>query len=121
MTMSEIAHLEFAGRGGERLEAFYRDLFGWTFRKEGGDYSYWKAAIGSDDGLTVGIRHEPEGPPEMIPYFRVEDVGASASKAEELGGSVRIAPTSTPEFIFAVVLDPDGNGVGLIQPLPKSA
>ena len=120
--MNEITHIEFAGVAGEKLEAFYRGLFGWTFRKSSpGGFSYFRAELAATDGPTVGIRHEPEGPAEVIPYFRVEDVSESAARAEELGGSIRIAPMSTPEFTFAVVLDPEGNPVGLIQPWPKSA
>jgi predicted enzyme related to lactoylglutathione lyase len=111
-----IVHIEFAGKDGHALEAFYRELFGWDSRREtpgGHDYGRFTPAGGS--AVTGGIRHEPEGPAETVVYVRVADVARSAERAQELGGRVRLGPMTHDERIFAIVEDPAGNPVGLLD------
>lgn len=110
-----IVHIEFAGVNGAQLESFYRDLFGWSINRENvGGFPYGRINFGASE-LTGGIRHEPEGKAELVIYVGVEDLATSFAKAQELGGSVLIPPMETPEVTFALIADPEGNPIGLVQ------
>jgi predicted enzyme related to lactoylglutathione lyase len=113
---ARIAHVEFAGPDGGRLEGFYEGLFGWKSRRERpAGHDYGRFAPGGDAPPSGGIRHEPGGPAEVVVYVAVPDVSASADRAVSLGGRIRIAPLSAGDRDFAVIEDPAGNPVGLIE------
>lgn len=111
-----VTHFEIAGQDGERLESFYAGLFDWKVEAReiaGNRYAYLET--GSEEGLTGGIRHEPDGRAEIVLYVEVEDLEASIARAEGLGATIRIPPMETPEVTFALIEDPEGNPIGLIQ------
>ena len=111
---SPIVHFEIAGRDGESLESFYTELLGWNIeRQDMGGSPYGRVETGGD--LTGGIRHEPEGKPEVVLYVEVEDLSAAVERAGELGAEVRIPPMETPAVTFALIGDPEGNPIGLVQ------
>jgi predicted enzyme related to lactoylglutathione lyase len=114
---ARIKHIEIAGREGERLRSFYGELFGWTITRRdvvGLDY-YDVEPGGQPSELTAGIRHEPEGEPEIVVYIEVDDVDASVEKAQALGATVRIPPMEHGDLRFALIRDPEGNPIGLTQ------
>ena len=47
--------------------------------------------------------------PHFMVYFRVEDCGATAGQASELGGEVHVQPVDIPPGQFAVIGDPLGS------------
>jgi predicted enzyme related to lactoylglutathione lyase len=112
--VSRIKHIEIAGVDGNRLQAYYAELFGWdiTHRDVGG-FDYHDIDLPGE--LTGGIRHEPNGKPEIVIYVEVDDLEGSIENARALGGSVRIPPTHHGDFRFALMQDPEGNPVGLTQ------
>lgn len=110
-----VVHFEIAGRDGKRLEEFYSKLFGWKIeRKEAGGSPYGLIQTDRDD-LTGGIRHEPEGDPEVVLYIRVPVLTDAVEAARRLGGEVRIPPMTAGGLTFALIRDPEGNRVGMIQ------
>ena len=111
-----IVHVEFAGPDGELLENFYRELFGWEIHRESpGGHVYGRFSPEPGTPLTGGVRHEPEGHAEIVVYVAVPDVSDRVDRALVLGGGVRV-PTRTYEGrTFAVIEDPAGNPVGLVQ------
>ena len=113
---NRIVHIEIAGVRGESLETFYSELFGWDIQREAiAGYPYGRIDFGKDNVLTGGIRHEPEGSSEIVIYIEVEDLAASVKRAQELGATVRIPPLASSEVTFALVVDPEGNPIGLVQ------
>lgn len=111
-----VVHFEIAGRDGEALETFYRDLFDWKIeRREAGGFPYGFVSTGGEGDVPGGIRHEPEGKAEVVLYVEVEDVEAAVAEASRLGGAVRIPPMKTPEVTFALITDPEGNPIGVTQ------
>lgn len=113
---SPLAHFEIAGRDGERLESFYARLFGWELKRvSAGGHNYAYIDTGSNPGLTGGIRHEPEGSAEVVLYVEVSDVEEATRQAEALGGAIRIPPMTFEDKTFSLVMDPEGNSIGLIQ------
>lgn len=112
----KLAHFEIAGRDGEALEAFYSGLFGWSVeRRDAGGFPYGDLKDAADGGVTGGVRHEPEGEPEIVLYVSVPDVDAAFRKAQEMGAGVRIPPMEAGDVRFALVTDPEGNPLGLLQ------
>jgi uncharacterized protein len=86
-------------------QAFYGDLFGWTFRGvASGPQAYW--GITNGERLNGGMMESE--PPSWLAYFTSADVDASAAKVTELGGKVIVAPSPVPGGRIAVAADPQG-------------
>lgn len=112
--MGKIKHVEIAGIDGEKLRDFYRELFGWSIRQRNvSGFHYYDIETGGEP--SAGIRHEPQGKPEIVLYVEVSDLDTSVAQAKALGASVRIPPMLHGELRFALVEDPEGNPIGLTQ------
>ena len=101
---------------------FYTAVVGWGTQAWGGGdepYTMWTA-----DGVPVGGLMKLPGemeqagtPPHWFAHVTVEDVDASARRAEELGGRVLSPPADIPEVgRYAVVADPQGATISLFRP-----
>lgn len=109
---------EHTSRDPEAAQAFYRELFGWGFRKmEGGGEGtpdYW--LIGSEAtgaGPLGGLMRMDENFPEGLPnfwgvYFAVEDTDAAVATAKAEGATVHLEPMDTPPGRMANIGDPNG-------------
>lgn len=116
--MAKIKHIEIAGVEGGKLRSFYAELFDWTItRKDNVEYEYYDIEFG--DEPSAGIRHEPDGKPEIVVYIEVSDLQWSVDKAKSLGATTRIPPMEYGEVRFALIEDPEGNPIGLIQEMKK--
>lgn len=112
--MNQIKHIEIVGVHGENLESFYASLLDWKIeRQHPGGFDYGHVQL--NDGLSAGIRHEPDGPAEIVIYFEVDDVQAKVEEAVKLGATVRIPPMESGAVCFALLEDPEGNSIGLTQ------
>jgi predicted enzyme related to lactoylglutathione lyase len=111
-----ISHIEIAGPNGDKLRDFYAGLFGWAIenKKEHG-FDYGRFVPPFSETVTGGLRYEPDGKAEVVLYVSVEDLEETVKLAEALGGSVRVPPMDGAGSRFALVQDPDGNPVGLVQ------
>jgi hypothetical protein len=103
----------------EGSKKFYTELLGWTLKEfpmgEGG--SYWVVAAGEEEmGGIMGIPPGAEGvPPHWGVYITVDNVDATAKKAEQLGAKSLVPPTDIPEVgRFAVLQDPQGAAFAII-------
>jgi predicted enzyme related to lactoylglutathione lyase len=55
-------------------------------------------------------------PPHWLGYITVEDAAATAAKAKQLGGEVKVPPTDIPTVgRFAVIQDPQGAVFSIIK------
>ncbi len=93
----------------EAAKAFYSAVFGWTYEVDQNGY----VACLADGRVQAGMMAIDESwgpvPPNWSIYFMVEDVAATAEKAQELGGKVLVPPSPAGEVgTFAVVQDPQG-------------
>lgn len=114
--MARIKHIEIAGVDGERLKNFYSELFDWPIeRKDVSGFDYYDIDIKPGGKPTAGIRHEPDGKPELVVYIEVDNLDGTVKKAEKLGAKVRIPPMEYGELNFALIEDPEGNPIGLTQ------
>jgi predicted enzyme related to lactoylglutathione lyase len=104
---------ELTTRKSDRAIVFYSEVFGWTANAmpggEGVDYSVWMLDDGPVGGmLPMDDTFPPDLPPFWQVYFSVADTDATVAKAVELGGSVQMEPSSTPQGRMAVLRDPHG-------------
>lgn len=104
-------------------KAFYSDIIGWTTEKfPGGDYDILKAG-GQGVGGIMALPAEMKRagvPQHWMGYVHVDDVDATAQKAQKLGGKVMAPPGDIPTVgRYAVLADPQGAVFALFKPLPR--
>lgn len=113
----------------QAAQSFYTDVIGWsTAPFEGAEipYTMWM----SGDAPVGGVMAQPQeasdqgAPPHWMAYVAVDDVDATAKKAEKLGASLLVEPSDIPNVgRFAVLQDPQGAAIAIIRgeqemPLP---
>jgi predicted enzyme related to lactoylglutathione lyase len=100
---------------------FYSAVFGWqTADFPGGDvkYTLWKNQGNGVGGLIK--RPVEDMPPHWLGYVTVADVDATVKKAGQAGGKVMMPPFDVATVgRIAVIQDPQGAPLGIIQPLDK--
>ncbi|OPY67196.1 MAG: 27 kDa antigen Cfp30B [Syntrophorhabdaceae bacterium PtaU1.Bin034] len=103
----------------EGAKKFYTELLGWTvqeFPMEEGE-TYWVLKVG-EEGVGGIMKTPPsaEGvPPHWGVYITVDDVDATAKKAEQLGAKLLVPPMGIPKVgRFAVLQDPRGAAFAVI-------
>lgn len=114
--------VDVASPNPEAAAAFYQAVFGWEAEQASPDESmpYWmfsrdgRTAAGmgplSEEQLAQGI------PPAWNSYVNVDDVAATATKAEELGGAVIMQPMQIfTSGKMAIIADPAGATFALWQ------
>jgi len=96
----------------ESAKKFYTEIFGWqTEDMPMENMTYTVAKIGDEGvGGMMLLPPEAEGaPPHWGVYVTVDDVDATAARAEELGGKIHMPPTDIPNVgRFCVLQDPQG-------------
>jgi predicted enzyme related to lactoylglutathione lyase len=108
----------------DAAKAFYTDLFGWEAEdlSAGAAGTYTMLRYGGEE-VAILYRQQPEAraagaPPHWTSYISVEDAGATAAKANDLGGA---AVFREPFDVLdhgrvAAIRDPTGAIVSLWQP-----
>ncbi len=110
--MHNVNYVELHTQNVDQARAFYGELFGWKFNSLPMKPRY-EEIQGPQAG---GIMEEPAGSGYWLQYIDVEDVTASAKKAQELGGKVLKPKTEVPDLgWFAIVSDPSGAPFALWQ------
>lgn len=99
--------------------AFYSGLMGWTWADSGMpgmDYRLASRGAGQIAGMT---KAEPGQPLGWLIYYAVDDCDATAAQAAGLGAKIIVPPADIPGTgRFSILIDPQGAGFGLLQPLP---
>jgi predicted enzyme related to lactoylglutathione lyase len=96
--------------------AFYGDLVGWGTSPSHMD-SY--RLFDSGDAHVAGLMKKTDEMPVAAwgTHFDTDDVEASAARAQELGATVLLQPTTDEQVgTFAMLTDPTGAAFGLYQP-----
>jgi uncharacterized protein len=117
-----VVHFEVVGKDGDKLQAYYAELFGWNIVSDnpmnygmvdGND----NKTISGDTGIGGGVGQGPDGYDGHVTFYvAVPDVEEALQKAESLGGTRVMGPE---EIMGMVVLgqfkDPEGNLVGVVK------
>lgn len=104
----------------EAAKAFYRSVVGWTFARQSSGYEVALVGDLGVGGITELPPHLEGMPPRWLGYVFTPDVDAACKRVAELGGAVRREPWDIPGMIrMAVIADPDGAVLRIMQPLSK--
>ncbi len=110
---SPVVHFEIGAADHQSLTRFYGELFGWGLRAVSEGYTLIDTQGGR--GLNGGIGKSDTGDPWATFYVEVDDLRASLDRAGALGGRTVLPITQQAGMAFAMVGDPDGLVVGLVQ------
>jgi predicted enzyme related to lactoylglutathione lyase len=111
-----VVRFEVMGDDGNRLRAFYGNLFAWKIDVFD-DYGLVDGNANEDGaGISGGIGAAPGVPGHLTFYVEVPDVEGTLSQAERLGGTRVMGPTQVqPGVELGMIHDPEGHLVGLIK------
>lgn len=117
-----VVHFEVVGTDGDRLKAYYSDLFGWEFEEAPGPMNYGVVQRDGNtnaDGIGIGGGvGGVEGDADHVTFYvEVPDVEAALTKAESLGGNRVSDPDEVPGqgIVIAHFRDPEGHVIGLVS------
>lgn len=134
--MSRVVHFEIHASNPDAVIPFYKSLFGWSFSAWGPPGSYWLVRTapdaetgheppGIDGGLVQRRGAAPaEGQPvtAFVCTVSVDDVSATMTQANALGGSIALPRMPIPGVGWlGYIKDPDGNILGVMQNDPTAA
>jgi uncharacterized protein len=123
--MNRVTHFEIYTEHPEKMQPFYREVFGWSFTKfEGGPIEYWLVTTGDekDPGINGGLtRPRPGQSPGTINTVAVKSLEESIKKIEKSGGKICVPKMAIPKIGWlAYAEDPAGNVFGVIEPDSKA-
>lgn len=115
MAHGDITHIDIPVSDLQKGSEFYSGLFGWQIAEMEGfeGYPMWSAPNGISGG---GLAPREEGFTHPRSYVEVDSIDDTVAKAEASGGSVARAKANiTAQSWWAVIVDPDGNEIGLFE------
>ncbi len=124
-----IIHFEIPAKDVEKLSAFYEKVFGWKIVKSPpmGEMEYWIIqTVPTDDkghllrsGVNGGMYRKTDPKNVPVNYVVVADIDKAMAAAKRLGAKVIQGKEEVPHIGFvSTLLDPEGNTIGMMQPLP---
>jgi predicted enzyme related to lactoylglutathione lyase len=109
-----VVHFEVGAADERPLRLFYGELFGWDLRTSPtGNYTLVDTRSGG--GINGGIGRSRSGEPWSAFYVEADDLEAMLGRAESLGGKTAVPVMSLGYVTWAMLADPDGLLVGLVQ------
>jgi uncharacterized protein len=118
-----IVHFEIPVTDSEKMSQFYGDLFDWKIDKQDmPGMDYWMIET-TGQGMTDlrGGMYPKQGNESPRFYVGVEDIDQHTERFKQAGGSVLVEKQEVPGFGWAVIgSDPEGNVLGLFQPLQRA-
>lgn len=104
------------------MSKFYSDLFDWKFAKQDmPGMDYWMIeTTGQGLGHLNGGMYLKQGNESPRFYIGVDDIDSHTQRFRDAGGVVLVEKQEVPGFGWAVIgSDPEGNVLGLFQPLQQ--
>ena len=116
MAEHKIVHWELMGPDGDKLAAFYGDLFGWNLAPSPG-FDGYNMTTEEETGIGGAIGQGNENMPQyQTIYIQVDSVEEHLGKAEGAGGTTVVPRTVVPGMVaFGLFTDPAGNLVGVVE------
>lgn len=127
--MDRVCHFEIPFSDKSRATAFYQKVFGWQISDMPGDVPYsfvlttpvdeqWNPT--TPGGINGGMypRGDDGGSGSPVVVIEVSSCEQRVADVEAAGGECVTGPAEIPDMgIYAQVKDPEGNIIGLWQPL----
>ncbi|WP_442600706.1 VOC family protein [Paenibacillus sp. KN14-4R] len=114
--MGRVVSFELNSQDPERASNFYSSVFGWKIAEP--NWGYQDVTTGNDDkpGMNGGIAKGPNDYPHGTRiHIEVENIEEAIKKSIECGAQVVREKMEFDHFYLAYLVDPVGNGIGLIQ------
>lgn len=114
--MGRVVLFEMNSQDPDRAAAFYSSVFGWKIAEP--NWGYYPVTTGSADiaGINGGISKGPHDFPHGTRIqIEVENIDESIQKSVEAGAQIVRDKMEFDDFYLAYLVDPVGNGIGLIQ------
>jgi predicted enzyme related to lactoylglutathione lyase len=108
-----VVHVEIRSQDPDATRAFLGDLFGWKVAAEGDYPGYTFIDTGAEGPPHTAISPRQATEDEVLFFVGVEDVAATLSRAQELGGTVIQPAQHVPGTSFGVFADPQGHRIGV--------
>jgi predicted enzyme related to lactoylglutathione lyase len=130
--MDSVVHFEMPYENRERMARFYQSAFGWQMQMLGEDMGNYVVASTTESteagptkpgAINGGFYEKKPDWPMQYPsvVIAVDDVKRSSEKIAAAGGKVLGEPMDIPGVgKYVSFVDPEGNRVSLLQPLPRS-
>ena len=117
--MPRIVHFELPVEDHERAAEFYGSVFGWQVQGvEDDEEGYWVLTTGSEEPGIDGALISKRFATELVNIIGVDSVDDYLKRASEAGAEVVRPKREIPTVGFAAYIqDPEGNTVGLFEPL----
>jgi predicted enzyme related to lactoylglutathione lyase len=110
-----IQHIEWTTRDPARLKSFFSRIFDWNFSDAMPGYTLIEGVGG------VFEAPDPQMPVVITPYVNVADLRETEAKASAAGATVHKSRQEVPgRGWFSILSDPDGNLLGLWEPLMRA-
>jgi hypothetical protein len=110
-----LAHFEFMSEDPDKMQAFYREVFNWTFDNASMP-GYTLVNTGEQPGGGL-MKRPPQAPESRLNvYFKVNCLDDTMRSVEKAGGRVVVPRTHIPNVgDYAFITDPEGVVLGLFQ------
>ena len=110
----QVVHLDFFSGDLKRTEAFFGELFGWTFNLwEPANYLLFMDGSKKLGGGFGDMGGKPSG---ALTHIYTNDIETKLSEIEAAGGKLVKTKTEIPTVgYYALFTDPDGNNMGLFS------
>ena len=111
---------ELATSDPDAAQGFYAGVFGWTWASAGMEGFDYRLASAGTTRVAGMMAMQPQVPmPCWTAYIAVDDCDKTAAQATRAGAQTYVPPTDIPNTgRFAVLADPQGAVMGILQPLP---
>ena len=108
-----VVHFEVVGSDGAKLQDFYGKLFDWKINAD--NPMNYGIVDNAGEGINGGIGGCPDGSRQVTWYVQVDDIDGYLKKAEQMGGKTVMPRTEMDMVTLAMLADPEGNVVGLVE------
>jgi predicted enzyme related to lactoylglutathione lyase len=110
----KICYLELPARDIEVSSIFYRDVFGWTLRREDGGNVAFDDGVGQVSGLWT-LDAAPMADAGIVVSIMVDDTAAACERVVHHGGSIVSPADPDAGEKIARFRDPAGNLMSVYQ------
>lgn len=118
MKHGTVVHLDLTVPDADAVRDFYAEVVGWTPEPLGDDWMMVAPDGTPAAGLCHAVGENADLPPVWLAYIAVADLGASLAATTARGGTVVAGPKGEGPGSYAVVRDPAGAVLALMQPPP---
>lgn len=128
--MANIAYFDIPADNVDRAKHFYQTLLGWKIAPTKAPLDPIKVAAtqyqdiltgpAQEGTMNMGGLYKRQMTETIKNYIQVEDIDKVLAKVEKLGGKIVMPKEDIPGVgLVAIILDTEGNGIGLWKPIKK--